>query len=450
VLQLTREYFRLKSRIVRELLEAARSSEQHPLSWLARSEQSTVDVSMPALEKSKAKEETKQQQQQQQVKQAVNVAPHTRIVAVSSCKGGVGKSTVAVNYAYALSAQGYRVALFDADIYGPSLPTLLAAQPQPVRIAQNPDTGLLEAPEFRGVPSMSYGYLQQQQGNGDDAAAAAAIMRGPMAGNVLKQLLSDTSWGSSSSSNLDYLVLDLPPGTGDVQITLAQLLRIDAAIVVTTPQLLSHVDVVKGLHMWQKVSVPVVAAVENMAYFLCGACSTEHELFGKGHAAQLSREFGIPVTARLPLLEAVAACADAGLPAVLSSDDALQPYADVYRSLAQRTTIAIDELAASASLAKRALTFNKALNVLELTSPNLQEPLRVAPRTLRLHCRCAACVDEVSGAARLVPDTVPEDVHPLGMQAKGHYAMAIHWSDGHASSIYPWTAIEEAAATCSK
>ena len=246
------------------------------------------------------------------------------IIAVSSCKGGVGKSTVAVNLAYALQKlqvedgsrmRDLRVGLLDADIYGPSLPTMVSPRDTTLRYD---DVRRIVPPVYEGIKTMSYGYVkssqqQQQQkqtatsGVGSaaaDAASSGAFIRGPLASAAVKQLASETDWGA-----LDYLIVDLPPGTGDIQLTLTQLLGFRAAVVVTTPGKLSFVDVVKGMELFERVRVPVLAIVENMSFFTCDNCDTKHRLFGEQgqqHIEDVQIKFGKKKIVEIPIWKQMA------------------------------------------------------------------------------------------------------------------------------------------------
>ena len=203
---------------------------------------------------------------------------------MSSCKGGVGKSTVAVNLAYAISTlyHDYSVGIFDADLYGPSLPTMISPQVTNLFADEN-DPTLIAPIEFNGVKAMSYGFASQNSANGK-----AAIMRGPIASNLVTQLIGNTNWG-----DLDYLIVDFPPGTGDIQLTLGQEVNIKAAVIVTTPQKLAYVDVVKGIEMFDQLKVPTIAVIENMSYYKCSNCDHKHKIFGHGYTHQLKENFGI-------------------------------------------------------------------------------------------------------------------------------------------------------------
>jgi Mrp family chromosome partitioning ATPase/DUF971 family protein len=343
------------------------------------------------------------------------------IVAVSSCKGGVGKSTVAVNLAYSLSLLGGKVGLFDADVYGPSLPTMVS----PARTELFMDDDLIVPLEYEGVKLMSFGYANQGGG--------AAIMRGPMVTQVINQLLTTTNWGE-----LDYLVLDLPPGTGDIQLTLTQLIPITAAVIVTTPQQLSYVDVVKGIQMFDKLKVPTVAVVENMSYFQCPGCGTRHHLFGQGARARLVEQFGIRNSYEIPLRPEVSRLSDRGTPVVLADrdGDAAAPYREIAASVVQE----ISKLQ-HGGVTRPKVAYKPGTGILVTAASGATSV--VVPAELRKACRCAHCIEEFSGKPLLDPASVSESVYPRSMQPMGNYAIAVTWSDGHASSIYPYETIQK-------
>lgn len=206
------------------------------------------------------------------------------IIAIASGKGGVGKSTTTVNLALALAAEGARVGILDADIYGPSQPLLLGLQG---RRPESPDNKSLLPLESLGVQSMSIGYLVD-----DDQAM---IWRGPMVSQALQQLLNDTRW-----DNLDYLLIDMPPGTGDVQLTLSQKIPVTGAVIVTTPQDIALLDAKKGLKMFEKVGVPILGLVENMSVHICSNCGHAEPIFGEGGAAKMAEQYGVTVLGQLP------------------------------------------------------------------------------------------------------------------------------------------------------
>ncbi|MEE9280137.1 MAG: Mrp/NBP35 family ATP-binding protein, partial [Myxococcota bacterium] len=226
------------------------------------------------------------------------------VVAVASGKGGVGKSTVAVNLALALAESGAAVGLLDCDIYGPSIPIMLGIRGRP---HITPDKKIMPL-ESCGLQLMSIGFLA-----GEDAPV---IWRGPMVHGIIKQFLGDVRWGE-----LDYLVLDLPPGTGDAALTLTQSAPLAGAVIVTTPQEVSLIDARKGLQMFQRVNVPVLGIVENMSYFVCDGCDKRHALFGQGGAARTARELGTQLLVQIPLEPAVVAAGDSGKPTLMAAPD---------------------------------------------------------------------------------------------------------------------------------
>jgi ATP-binding protein involved in chromosome partitioning len=250
------------------------------------------------------------------------------IVAVASGKGGVGKSTVAANLAVAWALQGARVGVLDADIYGPSQPRLFGLTGQrPI----TRDGKSLQPLTAHGVEVMSIGFLIDEE--------QPMVWRGPMVTQALTQLLGDTQW-----SALDYLVVDMPPGTGDTQLTLSQRVPVSGAIIVTTPQDIALIDARKGLRMFEKVAVPVLGVVENMSTHICSQCGHEEHVFGAGGGASLASEYHVPVLGELPLDLRIRECSDAGQPIVVA--DPTGSVARAYRNMARRTAA---RLAASAA-----------------------------------------------------------------------------------------------------
>jgi ATP-binding protein involved in chromosome partitioning len=247
----------------------------------------------------------------------------SNIVAVASGKGGVGKSTVAVNLALAWAAAGARVAILDADIYGPSQPLMLGLSGQRPTA---PDGKHLVPLEAHGIKAMSIGFLVD--------AAQAVVWRGPMVTQALTQLLGDTAWGE-----LDYLVVDMPPGTGDIQLTLAQRVPVSGALIVTTPQDIALADARKGLAMFEKVAVPVLGIVENMSLHVCSNCGHVEHIFGEGGGQRLASEAGVRLLGVLPLDARIRAEADGGAPTVVSAPGT--PRAAAYVEMARHTAGAL-------------------------------------------------------------------------------------------------------------
>ncbi|AWV07015.1 iron-sulfur cluster carrier protein ApbC [Marilutibacter maris] len=248
------------------------------------------------------------------------------IIAIGSGKGGVGKSTTAVNLALALAAEGVRVGVLDADIYGPSVPAMLGLSGRP----DSPDGKTIEPMRAYGVEAMSIGLLVDQD--------TPMIWRGPMATSALTQLLEQTRWGGEEG--LDYLIVDLPPGTGDIQLTLAQKIPVAGAVIVTTPQEIATLDARKALKMFEKVEVPVLGLIENMAVHVCSNCGHSEHIFGSGGGAQMAERYGVPLLGSLPLDVGIREQGDAGSPITAAAPDS--PAAQAYRQAARAMAQALD------------------------------------------------------------------------------------------------------------
>ncbi len=266
------------------------------------------------------------------VQRGLKVMPNVKnIIAVSSGKGGVGKSTVAVNLALALAAEGARVGMLDADIYGPSQPMMLGIEGKPESV----DGKTLEPLENYGIQASSIGFLVD--------ADQPMVWRGPMVTQALQQLLAQTNW-----KDLDYLIVDMPPGTGDIQLTLAQQVPVTGAVIVTTPQDIALLDAIKGLKMFEKVGVPILGIVENMAVHVCSKCGHTEHVFGAGGAERMSKEYGVEVLGSLPLDIRIREQADSGRPTVVAEPDS--DIARTYKAIARRVAIRIAEKAKDMSL----------------------------------------------------------------------------------------------------
>ena len=247
----------------------------------------------------------------------IDVPGVKHIIAVASGKGGVGKSTTAVNLALGLAANGLATGLLDADIYGPSMPRMLGVTEKP----ESADGKMLKPIEKYGLKTMSIGYIVNED--------TPMIWRGPMVSSALEQMLRDVEWG-----NLDVLVVDMPPGTGDAQLTLAQRVALAGAVIVSTPQDIALVDARKGLSMFRKVAVPVLGIVENMSYFLCPHCGERSEIFGHGGAREEADKLGVPFLGEVPLHLDIRTTSDSGHPIVVSKPDSA--HAQVYKNIAGR------------------------------------------------------------------------------------------------------------------
>lgn len=251
-----------------------------------------------------------------------NISPNLRniahIVVVASGKGGVGKSTTAVNLALALHRQGAKVGLFDADIYGPSQPLMLGVAGRRPQIVNGNQMQPITA---HGIKCNSVGFLVDDN--------QAMVWRGPMVVGAFNQILNDTSWGE-----LDYLVIDMPPGTGDIQLSLAQSVPVTGAVIVTTPQDVALLDAKRGIEMFRKVQVPILGVVENMGLHICSKCGHSEHIFGEGGAERIAKTYGVEVLGTLPLDSKIREQCDAGNPAV--SADPNGAIAQIYAHIAQR------------------------------------------------------------------------------------------------------------------
>ncbi len=248
------------------------------------------------------------------------------IVAVASGKGGVGKSATAVNLALALAAEGASVGILDADIYGPSQPQMLGISGRP----ESPDGKSIEPMKAHGIQAMSIGFLIDVE--------TPMVWRGPMVTQALQQLLNDTRW-----NDVDYLIVDMPPGTGDIQLTLAQKVPVTGAVIVTTPQDIALLDARKGLKMFEKVGIPILGIIENMSIHICSNCGQEEHIFGEGGGEKMCKDYNVELLGSLPLDVRIREHTDTGVPTVVADPEG--QVAEIYRRIARRLAVKVDELA---------------------------------------------------------------------------------------------------------
>ena len=365
-------------------------------------------------------------------------APGPRMIAVSSGKGGVGKSTVTANIAVAMAEAGLAVGVVDADVYGPSIPRMLGVPAEKPTMTAEQKVAPAEA---HGVKVISMAMLTD-----DDQPA---ILRGPMVTKYLQMFVRQVDWG-----RLDVLLLDLPPGTGDIQLTLAQAFPLSGAVVVSTPQDVSLKIARRGLRMMEQVSVPILGVIENMSGFTCPSCGTVTHIFHQGGGEAVARELGVPFLGKVPLDPVVVDCGDEGRPLVKAAPEGASAaaYRDIAAALAGLgggaagvATPFVWSLAdgsgkpAPAAAADgppdrlAALDQQDGLLVLCWADGHAQ---RLAPRDLRLACPCAQCRDEMTSAPLLDPDQVPLDVALTRVWSVGNYALGMAFSDGHDTGIY--------------
>ena len=341
------------------------------------------------------------------------------IIAVASGKGGVGKSTTAVNLALGFQAIGLKTGLLDADIYGPSQPRLLGLAGRPDMIEGN----TLKPMEGYGLRVMSMGFLVEEN--------TPIIWRGPMVVSALNNMLRDVDWGE-----LDVLVVDMPPGTGDVQLTMAQQVPLSGAIIVSTPQDLALIDARKGLNMFRKVDVPVLGIIENMSYFVCPKCGERSDIFGHGGAAAEAEKLGIPFLGGVPLHMDIREKSDAGQPVTATAPESV--HAQIYRELAAKAWSEV-EAAQGHRLAAPKLDVvdgGAALSVMFESGPSYE----LSAEMLRVMSPSA----EVQGHSPDERRTVAKkkNVKIKGLEPVGNYAVKIVFDDGHDTGLFAWSYLD--------
>ncbi|HUP55938.1 MAG TPA: P-loop NTPase [Bdellovibrionota bacterium] len=342
------------------------------------------------------------------------------IIAVASGKGGVGKSTVSTNLAIALRASGATVGLLDADIYGPSQTGMLGAKSEDRPMA---DGEMIRPLNRHGVKFISMGSLIPNDG--------PVVWRAPMATKMIQQFLGGVQWGA-----LDYLLIDLPPGTGDVQLTLAQQASISGAVIVTTPQDVALGIARKGLRMFEQLNVPILGIVENMSGFTCGHCGKETAVFKKQGGQSMASTVGVPFLGSIPLDPEIMASGDEGVPVLEKSADS--PAARAFLAVANRVIQGLSPLESDEASAFEPQSIDlPSPGELVIRWPDGHQGRHLA-RSLRLACGCAHCVDENTGKRVLDPARVPLDVGMRSFSPVGRYALSLVFTDGHDTGIYPY------------
>jgi ATP-binding protein involved in chromosome partitioning len=342
------------------------------------------------------------------------------LIAVASGKGGVGKSTTAVNVALGFSALGLKVGILDADVYGPSQPKLLGLTGRP-KLEEG--SSRLQPMRAYGLEVMSMGFLVDE--------ATPVIWRGPMVVGALNQMLREVAWGP-----LDVLVIDMPPGTGDVQLTIAQQVPLSGAIIVSTPQDLALIDARKGLNMFKKVDVPVLGIVENMSFFVCPKCGERSDVFGHGGAEDEARKLSLPFLGAVPLHMDIRSRSDLGQPIVATVPESI--HSAIYRDIAERAWTAVSKGAGPAKPPALEITQDqKSLRVTFEGGPEHDLPAEM----LRVMSPSA----EVQGHAPSQRVTVggKRNVKIRELRPVGNYAVRIVFDDGHDSGLYSWSYLDE-------
>ena len=330
------------------------------------------------------------------------------ILAVSSCKGGVGKSTISAILAKTLSARGFNVGLLDADIYGPSIPTIFNIHKPGVKATED---NKFYPNIVDGLKLMSFGFLM---GDGP------AVIRGPMVSQYSQQLLHNVLWGE-----LDYLIIDMPPGTGDIQLTISQSVQIDSSIIVTTPHQLSLTDVRKGIMMFDKVNIPVLGVVENMSYFQCDI-GKKYYIFGETGSKILNQRFGLDTLIELPIIKEL----NSSYESMINSEFASKTVDEIIRAIGKK-------------IVEKPKVPEVEFNEKNVSLKFDNDVYTVSNHSLRKSCGCALCIDEMTRKPLLDPNSIPSDIHAKKISTIGNYALLIDWSDGHNTGFFTFNSIKE-------
>ncbi|KAH8584088.1 MRP like family ATpase [Cryptosporidium sp. chipmunk genotype I] len=408
-----------------------------------------------------------------------NLENVSNIIAISSCKGGVGKSTIAVNTAFTLSKLGAKVGIVDCDLYGPNLEQLIPLESNTVFYKKRSDeteeiktnvnkrgfsktcsvlTPNADSREgfiplvYKGVKLISYSYLLNTRSDVHNANKVSSVLRGPIAGSIVTQLITGTVW-----EDLDYLILDLPPGTGDIQLSIAQSIAIDGAIIVTTPQDLSIADVERGIHLFNKLNIPIITVVENMSYFICDGCEKKHEIFSRGDFSLITDKYGLECNFNFPLISSLSKCKFYS-----NSNEVDFPYVIV----ANKNDIVYLEFVKLSEFIARKMSKNrysdykpnfefdnnrkivicqipkdiKDIFVQESAIDNFVK-FNVSYNEIRKLCRCAICYEPEKAQFKEIYEPLTLLIDQL--ETMGSYAITINWSDGHTSIISYYNLIKK-------
>ena len=354
--------------------------------------------------------------------------PHVKyVVPIASGKGGVGKSTVSVNLALALAKTGAKVGLMDADVYGPSIPTLLKIDSKPVM-----ENNRLHPVERYGIKVISMGFFIPVND--------AVIWRGPMLHKMVQDFLGAVEWGS-----LDYLLIDLPPGTGDIQLSLCQTVQVDGAVIVSTPQEVAWNVAQKAIVMFDKLNAPVAGVIENMSAYNCSHCGHRDEIFGSGMALRDAEMLEIPFLGDIPVQTQIRLASDAGDPVVHS--DPGSAAAKSFLAIAERL---VAELARVSGRKTKPVPTKFGSPNSSTVDIEWSDGLKTShkARELRYLCPCASCVNEVTGERQIKLEWVPQTLTASAFYPVGRYALQILWSDGHATGLYGYDFLRSMA--CAK
>lgn len=396
-------------------LDIERTSPASMVSDQLRAEASAAVAELPGVEEVNV--------QVSAAAQAAQASGIQSMIAVASGKGGVGKSTVAANLAVALQRAGATVGLCDADVYGPSQGTMFGVDERP----EADEERRLIPIEAYGVKLMSMGLLTNKE--------TPVIWRGPMASKLIQQFMGGVAWGE-----LDYLIIDLPPGTGDVQLTLTQSVPLTGAVIVTTPQDVARNIAEKGLRMFEPVQVPVLGVIENMSYFECSHCHERTHIFSQGGGQKISAELALPFLGQIPIEPEVVVTGDEGEPIVVRNPESAVSRA--YVEIAKRLAAAVSVVKYESGSSMKPREISEGEDKLRIVWTDGHDS-RYSFELLRNNCPCALCVDEWTGKRKHLMLLLPPGFRALDVNPVGNYAVKIAWSDGHDSGIYSFSTLRE-------